>query len=128
MGRNKTHEPSPALTAQRAARLYRLLALITGTARTRPMLLKKLKVDLRGFYRDLELLRALGVEVHSSGDKYELVGGLDESLARLPFPDPGLSFREALDLANGQSQARQKLRSRINSFIGTNGHHSPKGV
>lgn len=128
MGRIKPHDPSHALTAPRAARLYRLLAQIAGAARTRPTLLKKLKVDLRGFYRDLELLRTLGVEVHSSGDKYELVGELDEALARLPFPDPGLSVREALDLANGRSEARQKLRSRINSFTGTNGHHSTKGM
>jgi hypothetical protein len=126
MGRSKTHDPSPALTAQRAARLYHLLSLIAGSARNRPALLKKLKVDLRGFYRDLELLRGLGVDVHSSGDRYELVGALDDALARLPFPDPGLSVREALDLANGRTEARQKLRTRIKLFTGTNGHHSTK--
>lgn len=126
MGRSKTHDPSPALTVQRAARLYRLLAHIATTARSRSALLKKLKIDLRGFYRDLELLRGLGVDVQSSGDKYELVGALDEALSRLPFPDPGLSFREALDLANGRTEARQKLRTRINSFTGMNGHHSTK--
>ncbi len=124
MGRSKALDPSRALTAQRAARLYRLLTLIAGAARTRPTLLKKLKVDLRGFYRDLELLRGLGVEVHSSGDRYELVGALDEALAKLPFPDPGLSVRDALDLANGRTEARQRLRTRINHFTGTNGQHS----
>ena len=129
MGRSKTPVAAPSVTAQRAARLYRLLALTAGNARTRPTLQKKLKVDVRGFYRDLELLRSLGVTVTVAGDKYELVGGLDEALAKLPFPDPGLSLREALDLAaNGRTEAHKKLRSRISSFIGTNGHHAaPRG-
>lgn len=129
MGRNKTPEPAPAVTAQRAARLYRLLALTDGTARARTAIQTKLKVDRRGFYRDLELLRSLGVTVAPAGDKYQLVGGLDEALAKLPFPDPGLSLQEALDLAaNGRSEAHKKLRTRINNFIGTNGHHAaPRG-
>lgn len=123
MARTRRTDPAPAVTAARATRLYRLLAQIADTARTRPVLLRKLRVDLRGFYRDLELLRGLGICVDSDGDRYKLIGTLDDALTRLPFPDPGLSLREALLLANGRTEAHRKLRTRINTFIGTNGHH-----
>jgi hypothetical protein len=101
--------------------LCNLLAHVAADSRTRQSLLSKLKVDLRGFYRDLELLRTLGIEIQSDGDRYRLAGTLDDAFARLPFPDPGLSLRDALQLANGRGDAHRKLQSRINSFIGTNG-------
>jgi predicted DNA-binding transcriptional regulator YafY len=109
------------VTAQRAARLYRLLSLTADKAQTRTALLRKLRVDLRGFYRDLELLRSLGIAVPADGDRYQLLGTLDEALALLPFPDPGLSLREALVLCNGRTDAHRKLRSRVNTLIGSNG-------
>lgn len=121
MGRSRPHEPAPTVTPQRAGRLYRLLAQIADASRTRQSLLNKLKVESRGFYRDLELLRSLGIKIHSDGDRYWLGGTLDDACARLPFPDPGLSLRDALQLANGRGDAHRKLQSRINSFIGTNG-------
>jgi predicted DNA-binding transcriptional regulator YafY len=127
MARSTPHEPTHAVTAARAARLYRLLSLVADAARTRPVLLRKLKVDLRGFYRDLELLRSLGVNIAAEGDRYHLVGTLADALEKLPFPDPGLSLREALLLSQGRTDAHRKLRSRINSFIGANGTHTPTG-
>ena len=125
MGRSKTNDPCPAVTAQRAARLYRLLSLTAEKAQTRTALLRKLRVDLRGFYRDLEMLRSLGIGIPADGDRYQLLGTLDDALARLPFPDPGLSLREALLLCNGRTDAHRKLRTRVNTFIGSNGHPVP---
>jgi predicted DNA-binding transcriptional regulator YafY len=125
MGRNKPHDPSPAVTAQRAARLYRLLSLTAEKAQTRTILLRKLRVDLRGFYRDLELLRSLGIGIPADGDRYQLLGTIDDALARLPFPDPGLSLREALLLCNGRTDAHRKLRTRVKTFIGSNGRSAP---
>jgi hypothetical protein len=109
------------VTAQRAARLYRLLSLTSDKPRPRTSLTRRLRVDVRGFYRDLEMLRSLGITVACDGDRYQLHGTLDEALSRLPFPDPGLSLREALLLAHGRTDAHRKLRSRINTFIGPNG-------
>lgn len=118
------HDPaSPAITPQRAARLYRLLSLTAASARTRRALLTKLRVDVRGFYRDVEYLRGLGVEVSLEEDKYRLQGALDAALARLPFPDPGLSLRDALTLCQGKTDAHRRLRRKLDSFIGTNGKH-----
>jgi hypothetical protein len=118
MGRTRKPTGPPAVTAGRAGRLYKLLLQVERTARPRDALLKKLKVDVRGFYRDLELLRQLGIQVASDGERYRLDGDLDDALARLPFPDPGLSLRDALQLAQGRTDAHRKLRGRITAFLG----------
>ena len=76
-------------------------------------------IDVRGFYRDLEALRGLGVEIVFADDnRYSLVIDLDEALARLPFPDPGLNFRDVQQLAKGETAAHRKLKRRLNSFLG----------
>jgi hypothetical protein len=108
-----------SLTSLRAARLYRLLTLVGTGPQTRSLLLRRLKLDVRGFYRDLEALRTLGIEVTPTGDetKYTLVGELDDALAKLPFPDPGLNVRDALHLANNSKAAHRKLKQRVNSFL-----------
>lgn len=118
MGRKKVEAASVILTGQRAARLYRLITLLGDGPQTRPQVLRKLKLDVRGFYRDLEALRDLGIEVNTSADnRYELNGNLDDALARLPFPDPGLNFRDVQQLAKGDTLAHRKLKQRINSFL-----------
>jgi predicted DNA-binding transcriptional regulator YafY len=124
MRRKKVDAATVTLTASRAARLYRLLTLLGAGPQTRAALLRRLKIDVRGFYRDLESLRALGIDVSTSGDdpKYALDGELDDALEKLPFPDPGLNVRDALQLANGTTAAHRRLKQRVNSFLnGTRG-------
>src|SRR4051812_40096121 len=119
MGRKRAEPPAVALTPSRAARLYRLLTLLGAGPQTRPILLRKLKLDVRGFYRDLEALRSFGIEIHPDElARYGLATDLDDALARLPFPDPGLSVRDALQLASGASPAHRRLRQRVNAFLG----------
>jgi hypothetical protein len=108
------------LTPQRAARLYRLLSMLGTGTQTRVSLLKRLKLDLRGFYRDLEFLRSLGVEYSSGNHRYALAGDLESALARLPFPDPGLSLKDAMLLSRGPTEAHRKLKKRIESVTGRN--------
>ncbi|VTR92974.1 Uncharacterized protein OS=Singulisphaera acidiphila (strain ATCC BAA-1392 / DSM 18658 / VKM B-2454 / MOB10) GN=Sinac_3067 PE=4 SV=1 [Gemmata massiliana] len=118
MGRKKVDASAVSLTSLRAARLYRLLTLLRNGPQTRAALLRRLKLDVRGFYRDLESLRALGIEVNVGDDtKYTLVGEVDDALAKLPFPDPGLNVRDALQLSIGNSSAHRKLKQRVNSFL-----------
>lgn len=118
MGRKKAESAAPTLTASRATRLYKMLTLLAEGPQTRQKLLTRLRLDVRGFYRDLEAVRALGIEIAPNHDnKYTLAGDLDEALARLPFPDPGLSVRDALQLANGTTAAHRKLRRRIDAFL-----------
>jgi predicted DNA-binding transcriptional regulator YafY len=122
MARKKAGPPPAALTTQRAARLYKLLTLLGDGPQTRRLLLTRLKLDVRGFYRDLETLRRFGIEVAPGFDtRYALAGTVDDALARLPFPDPGLNVRDALQLANGTSPAHRKLRQRVTAFLQGNG-------
>lgn len=119
MGRKKVDASTVTLTPLRAARLYRLLTLLGTGAQTRAFLLRRLKLDVRGFYRDLEALRTLGIDVITTSDetRYTLVGDLEDALEKLPFPDPGLNVRDALQLSNGNTAAHRKLKQRVNSFL-----------
>ncbi len=122
MARKKAGPPPAALTAQRAARLYKLLTLLGDGPQTRRLLLSRLKLDVRGFYRDLETLRAFKIDVAPGFDtRYALAGALDDALSKLPFPDPGLNVRDALQLANGTSPAHRKLKQRVTAFLQGNG-------
>jgi predicted DNA-binding transcriptional regulator YafY len=128
MRRKKVDATAVTLTPQRAARLYRLLTLLGSGPQTRAFLLRRLRLDVRGFYRDLEALRSLGIEVTSAGDetRYVLVGDAEDALAKLPFPDPGLNVRDALLLSKGDTAAHRKLKQRVSSFLkGPRG--GPKG-
>jgi len=118
MGRKKTVAAPGTLTAPRAARLYKMLNLLKDGPQTRRMLLSRLKLDVRAFYRDYETVRGLGITITATPDsRYLLVGSLDDALARLPFPDPGLNVRDALLLASGSTHAHRKLRQRVTGFL-----------
>jgi predicted DNA-binding transcriptional regulator YafY len=118
MGRKKVEAATVVLTGQRAARLYRLICLLGAGPQTRQQVLRKLKLAPRGFYRDLEALRELGIEVcYGEHHRYLLLGTTEDALARLPFPDPQLNFRDVQQLAKGDTSAHRKLKQRINSFL-----------
>ena len=129
MGRKKPKLTPPSLTAPRAARLYKLLTLLGSGSQTRRLLLSRLKLDVRGFYRDLEALRALEIEIVATPDnRYTLAGEVDDALANLPFPDPGLNVRDALQLSTGTTHAHRKLQQRVQSFLhGTTKPRSTRG-
>src|SRR5262249_3917198 len=52
-----------AVTEERFVRLRRLIGLLAEGPKSRIALARQLGIDVRGFYRDLELLRAVGVPV-----------------------------------------------------------------
>src|SRR5438876_538403 len=80
---------------------------------TRAVLVRKLKLDVRGFYRDLEVLRDAGVVVELREGRYHLSESLDDARNRLPFPDPQLTVGEALEVSKGRSAAHRRLRQLI---------------
>jgi len=106
------------MTAERAGRLFRMINLLGGGGQSRAALLQSLTIDVRGFYRDLEVLRDLGVPLSITEHRYVLGESLDAALARLPFPDPGLNLVEAMQLADGSTAAHRKLKAAIEAFIG----------
>jgi hypothetical protein len=113
MARKRQGAPRPAepsaVTAERFTRLYRLVQLLVAGASTRQTLARRLKLDVRGFYRDLELLRTSGIPVTVTGGRYSLSESADEALARIPFPDPRLTLGETRVLAKGRSAVHRKL-------------------
>jgi hypothetical protein len=115
--RSPVPSPPPLVTPDRAARLCRLLRLIEGTGQPRPALLKKLKLDVRGFYRDLKTLRESGIDVELARGRYALQGDLDDAVSRLPFPDPRLTLGEAIQLAKGRTAVHLKIRRQIEAIV-----------
>lgn len=105
------------VTAERAARLHRLLSLLGSKPQTRPVLLKKLSLDIRAFYRDLELLRAADIHIPFVDGQYALQDRLNEVLPKLPFPDPHLTLGEAIQLAKGRSTAHKNLRAQVDRIV-----------
>lgn len=127
MGRSKADSPPAAsVTVERAARLSRLLKLIARTARPREVLLDKLHLDVRGFYRDLKTLRDRGIVVAAEGDAYRLQEDLDDARDKLPCPDPLLSVAELRVLAKGNTDAHRKLRRLLDSLVGQATYHNGK--
>ncbi|MCS6976496.1 MAG: hypothetical protein NZM31_05730 [Gemmatales bacterium] len=120
MSRKRSTSPagSKAVTVERAARLYRLLHLLGAEPRSRAVILQRLRVDIRTFYRDLELLRDYGIDVRLTGRKYVLHGKVSQLLDALPLPDPGLTLGEAKQLSKGRTAAHAKLRKLVKQIAG----------
>lgn len=109
--------PAHAVTAERAARLYRLLTFLAEGPQTRTAITRRLRLGIRGFYRDLEVLRGVGLEVELVQGRYHLPRAGARAIDQLPFPDPGLNLGEARQLAKGRSPAHRKLKQQIDQII-----------
>jgi predicted DNA-binding transcriptional regulator YafY len=100
----------PAVTAERFVRLHRLLHFLASGPQTRARITRHFKLDVRAFYRELELLRGAGIAVTLAEGRYGLDEDVDAAAARLPFPDPHLTLGEATQLAQGRGPAQRKLK------------------
>lgn len=116
--KSKSASANSAVTAKRAPRLYRLLKLLGKGPQTRARLIKQLSLDIRSFYRDLNLLRDAGIVVQLEGHRYALQGDVADAVARLPFPDPLLNLAEAQQLARGRTSAHKRLKHLIVQITG----------
>jgi predicted DNA-binding transcriptional regulator YafY len=106
----------PAVTAERFVRLHRLLHFLAAGPQTRARITRQFKLDVRAFYRELELLRGAGIAVSLAEGRYGLDEDVDEAAARLPFPDPHLTLGEATQLARGRGPAQRKLKQFLQSL------------
>ena len=82
-----------------------------------PDILSDLRIGLRTFYRELELLKRCGVKVRHKTKLYHLLATAEEAEGRLPFPDPQLSFAEMAELARCDCPAGQPLADLLVSVI-----------
>jgi hypothetical protein len=106
-----------AVTAERARRLCHLLRLLADGPQTRALLIRRLGLNVRGFYRDLELLRAAGITLLLEGRRYALQERVEDAVDRLPLPDPHLTLGEARALSRGRSRAHRKLRDQLTRIV-----------
>lgn len=106
-----------AVTPERFVRLYHLLELLAAGPQTRTALIRRLRLDVRGFYRDLELLRAANINVTLAEGRYSLAGDMSAVVERLPFPDAHLTLGEARALARGKGRAQGYLKQLIDRLL-----------
>src|SRR5271165_5609188 len=106
---NPRRRPAVHITLPRAARLHRLVRFLADAPRTRSSILSALRVGLRTFYRELELLKKCAVKVRHKQKLYYLLPTAAEAEGRLPFPDPQLSFAEMAELARCPGPAGARL-------------------
>ena len=118
---NKRGDDLRSVTTERATRLYALITLVAENPRARQELIRRLRMDVRGFYRDLNLLRAAGIELVMTEGRYRLDQSRAAAYAMLPFPDPRLTLGEAREVARGRSAAHRKLTRLIASITGARG-------
>jgi hypothetical protein len=106
---NSRRRPSVRITLQRAERLHRLVIFLAESPRNRANILTELRIGLRTFYRELELLKRCGVKVRHKTKQYLLLATAEQAEGRLPFPDPQLSFAEMAELARCDCPAGVRL-------------------
>ena len=121
MAKKRSKRATPilrAVTAERAHRLSRMLQLLDKGSQTRATLIRHLRLDVRGFYRDLEVLRQAGVAIELRKGKYHLRDTIAAARERLPFPDPLLTVGEVVQLARGRSAAHKRLQRLLKERLG----------
>jgi predicted DNA-binding transcriptional regulator YafY len=102
----------------RAIRLHQLVKLVAAGPQSRDALRRLLRIDVRGFYRDLVLLRRAGIDVGLNAGNYLLKMAASKAFALLPFPDPHLTLGEAMQLSAGQGPAQRKLKTLLARMVG----------
>jgi predicted DNA-binding transcriptional regulator YafY len=111
--------PGGHITLGRAARLHRLVMLLSSEPMSRPALLASLAIGLRTFYRELELLKKCGIRLKLDENHYTLKTTKSEAEGRLPFPDPQLSFAEMAELSSQSGPAASRLAALLATVVGT---------
>jgi hypothetical protein len=79
--------------------------------------LSELRIGLRTFYRELELLKRCGVKVRFRTKLYTLSATVEQAEGRLPFPDPQLSFAEMAELAQCDCPAGRRLAALLAEVV-----------
>src|SRR4051812_26185027 len=121
MGRTSSgrRRPSVHITLGRAARLHRLVTILSRGSQSREALLTALGIGLRTFYRELELLKKCAIKVRLERRLYVLKTTSEDAEGRLPFPDPQLSFAEMAELSRLPGEAAGRLAALLASVVAT---------
>lgn len=118
--------PAVHITLSRAARLHRLVRILSGGSKGRDALLDELEIGLRTFYRELELLQKCGIKIRLEQKFYVLKTTAEDAEGRLPFPDPQLSFADMAELARLPGEVASRLAALLASVVGGSGTTSKR--
>jgi hypothetical protein len=91
--------------------------LLADHPRSREAVLGELRIGLRTFYRELELLKRCGVKIQHRNKAYTLLATAAQAEGRLPFPDPQLSFAEMQELSQCPGNAGKRLAELLESVV-----------
>jgi hypothetical protein len=80
-------------------------------------ILSELRIGLRTFYRELEMLKRCRIRVRQRSKLYSLVATAEQAAGHLPFPDPHLSFAEMAELARCDCPAGRRLADLLAAVI-----------
>ena len=94
-----------------------MVKFLADGPQTRDALARRLRLDVRGFYRDLDLLRSSGVTVTLTSGRYTLEQDAEVAMALLPFPDPRLTLGAVRTLAKGRGSAHRILAETIARIV-----------
>jgi hypothetical protein len=94
-----------------------LVSTLARGGQSREAILRTLRIGLRTFYRELELLKRCGVRIRHLRKHYVLQGTAQDAEGRLPFPDPQLSFAEMAELSQGAGPAARRLAELLATVI-----------
>ena len=114
---SRQRRPSIPITPPRAARLYRLVRFLAEAPRNRMAVLSELRIGVRTFYREWELLKRCGVKIRQRSKLYFLWATAEQAEGRLPSPDPQLSFAEMAEFARCDCAAGRRLGALLAEVI-----------
>jgi hypothetical protein len=118
--RGRTRRRAAAtITLTRAARLFQLVRFLSSGPQPRDQVQHGLGIGLRTFYRELEMLKRLGVRIRLDHKTYLMTSSAEEAEARLPFPDPHLTFAEMRALSSCPGEVGARLAALYNEVLQT---------
>ena len=115
----KSSKSAVLVTPDRVKRLVRLVKWLGEAPQSRVSVARKLRLNIRTFYRDLTVLEDLGIIVDQNDGKYRLRGQAEHVVQKLPFPDPALTLGEARQLAKGKSPGNRRIKEQLDFIQGT---------
>lgn len=90
---------------------------LAPSPRRREEILTLLGIGLRTFYRDLRFLKKCGIAASIVGKAYRLDSTAESAEGMLPFPDPRLSFTEALELSRCPGEAGRRIAELLERVV-----------
>ena len=114
---SRRRRPSVSISLPHAARLHQLVRFLAEAPRSRMAILSELRIGLRTFYREWEMLKRCRIKVRQRSKLYSLVATAEQAEGHLPFPDPQLSVAEMAELARCDCPAGRRLAALLAEVI-----------